>query len=80
MKNVLHLNINIPYNIRSQRELYCRKPKTVKYGAETISHLARKIWPLVPDSIKKSSLDPCKWEFDCPCCLCKTYLQHVGFI
>ena len=60
--------------------------KTVKYGTETISYLAHKIWSLVPNVIKSSkSLDVFKskirqWEPDCPCRLCKNYLQHVGFI
>ena len=42
MKNVFHLNTNIPYNLRSRSELCCRNPKTVKYGTETISYLAPK--------------------------------------
>ena len=44
MKNVFHLNINIQSNLRSRSELYCRNSKTAKYGTETISYLARKIW------------------------------------
>ena len=28
MKNVFHLNTNIPYNLRSRGELYSRNPKT----------------------------------------------------
>ena len=61
MKNVFHLNTNIPYNRRSRSGLYCRNPKTVKYGTETISYLAPKIWSLVPDAIKiRKSLDTFK--------------------
>ena len=65
---------------------FCRNPKTVKYGTETISYLAHKIWYLVPNVIEgSSSLDAFKskirqWAPDYPCRLCKTYLQHVGFI
>ena len=68
MKNVFHFNTNIPYNLRSRSELYSRNPKTVKYGTETISYLAPKIWSLVPNAIKSSkSLDVFKskirqWE------------------
>ena len=86
MKNVFHFNINIPYNLRSRNELYCRNPKTKKYGTETISYLAPKIWSLVPNAIKSSKLLVVfkskirQWEPDCPCRLCKNYLQHVGFI
>ena len=39
MKNAFHLNTDIPYKFRSHSELYCRNPKTVKYGAKTISYL-----------------------------------------
>ena len=69
MKNVFHLNTNISYNLRSRSELYIRDPKIV-----------------VPNAIKSSkSLEVFKskirqWEPDCPCRLCKNYLQHVGFI
>ena len=86
MKNVFHLNKNIPYNLRLRSEFYGRNPKTVKYGTETISYLAPKIWYLVPNTINSSkSLDVFKskirkWEPDCPCHLCKDYLQNVGFI
>ena len=83
MKNVFHFNTSIPYNLRSRNELYSRNPKRVKYGTETISYLAPKIWSLVSNAIKNSkSLDVFKfkirqWEPDCPCRLCKNYLQHV---
>ena len=46
MTNVFQLNTNFPYNLRSRNELYCRNPKIGKYGAETISYLASKIWYL----------------------------------
>ena len=60
MKNVFHLNTNIPYDLRSRGERYSRNPKTVKYGTETISYLAPKIWFLVFNAIKSSkSLDVC---------------------
>ena len=60
--------------------------KTVKYGTGTISYLAPKILSLVPNAIKSSkSLDVFKskirqWEPNCPCRLCKNYLQHVSFL
>ena len=80
MKNIFHLSTNIPYNLMSRSEL------TVKYGTDTISYLAPKIWSSVPNVIKSgNSLDVFKsktrkWEPNCPCRLCKNYLQHVGFI
>ena len=86
MKNVFHLNTNIPYNFRSRSELYCRYLKTVKYETETISFLALEIWSLVSEAIKSTkSLDGFKskltqWKPDCSCCLCKSYLQLAVFI
>ena len=86
MENIFQVNRNNTYSLRSRNELYCKNPKTVKYGTETISYLLLKIWCLVPEIIKSSTrLDIFKnkirkWKPDCPCCLCKTYLQHVGFI
>ena len=86
MKNIFHFNTNILYNLRSRSELYSRNPKAVKYRTEIISYLAPRIWSLVQNAIKSSkSLDVFKskirqWEPDCPCRLCKNYLQHVGFI
>ena len=59
-KNVFHFNTNIPHNLSI---LYSRNPKTVKYGTETISYLAPKIWSLVPNAIKRSqSLDVFKFK------------------
>ena len=72
--------------IRPRQELYSRNPKTVKYGAEIISFLAPKIWAIVPQNIKNCTSLPSfkinirKWKPDCPCCLCKCFLKHVGFI
>ena len=85
MKNVFYLNTNIPCNFRSRSELYCRNPKTVNYGTETISYLGPRIWFLVPEARKSSkSLDAFKskisqWESDCPFRLWKTYFFITYF-
>ena len=78
---------DIKYNLRQGKTLISNNKKTVLYGTETISYLAPKIWMLIPDSIKKSdSLNVFKRNIktwiptDCPCKLCKQYIQHVGFI
>ena len=78
MKNIFNLNTNIPYNLRPRNKRYSRNPKTVKYGTETISYLASKIWSLVPNVIKSCKIR--QWEPDCSCRLCKNYLKNVGFI
>ena len=69
-----------------RNELYARNPKTVRYGAETISFLSSKIWSLMLQNIKDSGSLLCfkkiirKRKPNCPCRLFKTFLQHVGFI
>ena len=78
---------DIKYNLRQGKTLISNNKKTVLYGTETISYLAPKIWLLIPESIKKTdSLNVFKRNIktwiptDCPCKLCKQYIQHVGFI
>ena len=86
MNSVFHLTENNRYSLRNVYELYSRNPRTVKYGTETISYLAPKIWSIVPQTIKESTsiysfkTKIRKWKPDCPCRLCKRYLQHVGFV
>ena len=59
----------------------------IGHGTESVSFLGPKIWDLVPSNIKlPQSLSikkkkKKKWvPLQCPCRLCKIYLQHVGFI
>ena len=84
--NVFHKNISNSYDLRNHKELYSRNPETVRYGTETVSYMAPKIWSKVPETIKMSSfLDSFKskirkWKPECDCRLCTTYLRHVGFV
>ena len=86
MNSVFNLRENNRYSLRNIYELYSRNPRTVKYGTETISHLAPKVWSIVPQPIKESTSTHSfktkirKWNTNCPCRLCKRYLQHVGFV
>ena len=61
--------------------------RTVTYGINTLCHMGPKIWLLISDEIKASCTRSIfkrkirKWKpVDCPCRLCKTYLDKVGFI
>ena len=72
---------SIKYNLRKGKPLF---PTILK--RHTMA-LAPKIWQLIPDTIKNSdSLDVFKRNIKlriptaCPCKLCKTYIQHVGFV
>ena len=86
MGEVFKINRTLPYNLRTQNYFSSRVPKTVKYGKETISFIAPKVWALVPKKLKECSCLEAfkfkirKWKPDCPCRLSKTYLQHVGFL
>ena len=86
MNSVFNLKGNNRYRLRNVYELYIGKSRTVKYGSETISYLAPKIWSIVPQTVKEST-SICsfktkirKWKPDCPYWLCKIYLHYVGFM
>ena len=85
MKDTFHF-IQKPYNLRNDPELRRRRNRTVYLGTEIISSLAPKIWELLPSDIRSAnSLEIFKekikfWTRDkCPCRLCKTCIDNVGF-
>ena len=78
---------NNKYNLRNFQCLYSTNKRTVKYGTETVTYRGPQIWNLVPEKTKNaSSFDIFKkkigkWKGEkCSCRICKTYIQHVGFI
>ena len=86
MNSVFNLKENNRCSLRNVYELYSRNPRTVKYGTETISYFAPKVWSIVTQPIKESTSIHSfktkirKWKPDCPCRFCKKYLQYVGFV
>ena len=75
------------YNLRSTGTFVSKSAKTVHFGTETISYLAPKIWELIPEDIKNcKTLNSFKQQIqiwipsECPCRLCKTYVENLGFI
>ena len=86
LNNVFHKNISNIYDLGNHKELYSRNPKTGRYGTETVSYMAAKVWSKVPENIKMSSSIESfkrktpKWKPDCHCRLCTTYLHHLGFV
>ena len=61
--------------------------RTVYHGSESISFLGPKIWNILPDEIKQQTSPNSfkksvkKWKpQDCPCRLCKVYINGVGFL
>ena len=78
-------DINI--NLRNNTDFISRNVKTVRYGTESLSYLAPKIWNLLPNEMRDSSTlasfkEKIKlWVPDlCPCRLCKNYIHQVGFV
>ena len=55
LNEVFHKNISNSYDLRNNKELYSRNPKTVKYVTETVSYMVPKICSKVPAAIKMSS-------------------------
>ena len=77
---------NNNYSLRGNNFLTRRTVNSVRYGTETVSFLAPKIWDILPKDIKDSeSLDIFKrkikkMNFMGISKLCKTYIPQVGFI
>ena len=74
------------YNLRSQSYFTEPRIKSVNHGSESLSSLGPKIWELVPLEMReinslKFKEEIKKWEpKNCPCRLCKKFIQHVGYI
>ena len=54
MNDVCQVKSPAPYYLRDKNELYSRNPKTVAYGAESVSFMAPKIWSIVPQELRNS--------------------------
>ena len=87
MKEVFPFNENTSYNTRNKRKFHSRAIKSVVFGSEMLSHLAPKIWELVPVEIKNvesvASFNRAikKWKpINCPCRLCRTYVSEAGLV
>ena len=55
LNNVFHKSISNRYYIRNLKEFYSRNLDRVRYGTETVSYMAPKIWSRIPETIKMSS-------------------------
>ena len=78
---------NEPYNLRNFQEFLTERKRTVHYGLETLKYRSPQLWSLLTENIKEvESHETFKREVknwicdDCPCRLCKTYLQNIGFL
>ena len=78
---------NENYNLRNYNPFTIPAVRTVHHGSESISFLGPKIWNILPDDIKNAkSLNIFKTKIkswkpeNCPCRLCRVYIQNVGFV
>ena len=61
LNNVFHKNISNSYDTRNHKKFDSRNPRKVRYGTETTSYIARKIWSKVAKTMKmRSSLESFK--------------------
>ena len=85
---IMNLVFPVKENVKHAREnkFVTRNVKSVSYGTETLAHLGPKVWSIVPNDMKNFSLKIFvkkirRWKPEkCPCRLCKTYIQDLGFI
>ena len=75
------------YNLRNKDALVSNCSRSTNYGLNTISHLAPKIWEIIPNEIKNSkTLSIFKMKIktwipnNCPCNICRIYVHNVGFV
>ena len=79
-------NYALNYHLRRRPGFSSRAINTVHYGSESLHFLGPKIWEMLPLDLKNpDSLDSFKsgiknWRpHECPCRLCKRYINQVGF-
>jgi len=87
MENVFTLREENHYNLRQNSQFSRPFVRSVFYGTESISYLGPKIWDMLPESYKNvNTLGAFKskiklWKPDnCPCRLCRVYIDNVGFL
>ena len=87
IKKLILPNRQYRYELRNNLDFAAPIVKSVQKGLESLSHLGPKIWELLPLEIKETKTllqfkaKIKKWDpQNCPCRLCKIYLQNVGFI
>ena len=87
MQEVFQVKEQDNYNLQNQTDFVIPQVKSVNHGLESVRFLEPKIWENLPNDLKnKESVDSFKtaikrWKPEsCPCRLCKTYLQNIGYL
>ena len=78
---------SVQYNFRHTSEFSVPNVKSTFHGTKSLLYLGPKILDLIPQELKEpSSLSTFKkpikkWKLqNCPCRLCKKYIQNLDFI
>ena len=86
MKDVFSDNVHKEPNLRYVPEFAVPRVNTVHNGDDSLRHLGPLVWQIVPDSLKALPFKQFKTEVkkwkpeNCPCRLCKIYVQGVGYL
>ena len=87
MSDILTLDENASYNLRSGVTVTRRNIRTNKFGFETITTIGAVLWRNLPNDIKNSdSLNIFKhrikqWTQDnCPFKICRNFIKNLGYI
>ena len=74
------------YNLQNQKDFLIPQVESVNYDLESIGLLGQKLGESLPNDLKNNKLVDSfkttikKWKPEsCPCRLCKTYLQNIGY-
>ena len=73
--------------LRSQTDFKLPKVNSVYAGTDSLRFLGPKVWDIIPSTLKNiTSLETFKREIkkwipsNCPCRICKSYIQGIGYI
>ena len=87
MMNDIFDFIKCRYPLKNKMGFKSRNIGTVRYEIKTAAFVGSRIWTNMPNELKKStSLNEFKskiktWKPEnCPCKLCKIYLQRIGYL
>ena len=87
LMNEIYVKRNNAYNLGKSSEFVRPKVHSVFHGKESISYLGPQIWDMIPLEMKNLitisafKREVKNWKLEnCPCRLCKPYIQNVGFI
>ena len=78
---------NLNYNIRSQTDFSLHSVNTIAYGLKSLIYFTGKVLNIVPFEIRNAiSLEELSAKIksrrpkNCPCRVCLTYIDQVGYI